>query len=257
MIPYWIALFLIPLKLFAGDFFVVLLVEAPHLNLSTNRACLKTMAKHPSNWSKNGDVGHAWIYLQGGGLCIEGGHSGELGITQLTYFQGVMQKHDQGDPNPAAYLWSTLDDGFFQRGSGGHRPTYAVALPLNQQQFDAILNLLETYDFSHYSLARQQCCSFVTQVAALVGLELDAQEILVLESTLTVAKEEICLWQDPTFSQLPFESPDRLEQSLRRAVLEGKATPALDWYNRHVAEGESLGRTLRLFPKRLCRYLAL
>ena len=82
-------------------------------------------SKHPSDGSKNGDVGHAWIYLQGNvngeSIVIEGGHSGELGICQPKYFDGIMNYVEYGyadsscgemcclrnEPNPVKYLWAS------------------------------------------------------------------------------------------------------------------------------------------------------
>lgn len=63
------------------DPYIVFLVNARQLDYSSFRSVLRTIAKHPSDWSKNGDVGHAWIYLKGDEV-IEGGHSGELGLDQ-------------------------------------------------------------------------------------------------------------------------------------------------------------------------------
>src|SRR4051794_20263360 len=66
-----------------SDFYLVIFVNARHLDYTDCRSFLYTVAKHPSDRSKTGDVGHAWVYLKGivhgEKVCIEGGHSGELG----------------------------------------------------------------------------------------------------------------------------------------------------------------------------------
>src|SRR5262249_3565265 len=92
-----------------SPYFLVILVDARHLDYTQNRSLLKTLCKHPSDWSKNGDVGHAWIYLQGTFenrvVVLEGGHSGECGYIQAKYFEGVMDYAEAGDDNPVRYLW--------------------------------------------------------------------------------------------------------------------------------------------------------
>ena len=234
--------------------FVLFLVEAPHLDLSSNRAFLSTMAKHPSNWSKNGDVGHAWIYLQGEGVYLEGGHSGELGEKEPTYFDGIIHNVAKGDPNPVKYLWNSLPDGFFQWGSGGHRPTYAVAIPLNPAQFDQIVAFLQTYDYSRYSLTDHQCCTLIVQIAQLLNLQLDCKEVLKIESILHLMREEIPLWCNSQYSCLTFESPDKLEKELQRLVREKRATCALKWYQNHHPK-QCSKELFSQFPRRYARWL--
>src|SRR5262245_4920764 len=64
--------------------FLVICVDACRLDYTSCKELVRTIAKHPANGSKNGDVGHAWIYLRGWldgeWIEIEGGHSGELGL---------------------------------------------------------------------------------------------------------------------------------------------------------------------------------
>lgn len=240
-------------RLFAFVPFIVFLVEAPHLDLSSNRAFLCSMAKHPSNWSKNGDVGHAWIYLQGEGVYLEGGHSGELGEKQPTYFDGIIENVSRGEANPVKYLWSSLPDGFFQWGAGGHRPTYAVALPLTVQQFDQIVAFLQEYDFSRYSLTDHQCCTLIVQIARILNLDLDCKEELEIEPILNLKREQIPLWSDPQYRRLTFECPDKLEKELQRLVKEQQATPALKWYQRSHPEG-CWNKIVSQFPRRYARW---
>jgi hypothetical protein len=40
----------------------------------------------------------------------------------------------------------------------------------------------------------------------------------------------IRLWQDPCYATMTFSTPDVIEKSLMRAVEEGRAQYALDWY---------------------------
>src|SRR4051812_46329911 len=87
-------------RLTTPSFYLVFLVSAHHLDYSCSYRFCRTLAKHPRDGSKNGDVGHAWIYLYGkrGGeeIIVEGGHSGELGLLQPRYLDGVMNYVDYG-----------------------------------------------------------------------------------------------------------------------------------------------------------------
>jgi hypothetical protein len=256
--------------------FLVILVDAPHLEDSCNRALCRSIAKHPSNGTKNGDVGHAWIYLQGyldgKMVMIEGGHSGETGTIQAKFFDGVMNYIECGyanptpenlscpriEQNPIKYLWEMQEDGFFQSGSGGHRPSYAVKVDLSEEQFRSILKFIDpnVYQYQHYCLMDHQCTTFVVDIAALAGLHLQCNRFLRIEQTLTINREKYVLWKDPNYNVLPLASPDLLEYSMKQAVAEGKAIEALSWYNKNFPSplSEKMERAfedLIHFPSRL------
>lgn len=73
---------------------LILLVNARHLDYRTAASCLKTTAKHPSDGSKNGDVGHAWIVLKGPEGEIEGGQSGrQAAINPSTSKESSITSH--------------------------------------------------------------------------------------------------------------------------------------------------------------------
>jgi hypothetical protein len=231
-----------------SDYFVIFLVNARHLDYTDTPRLLRSIAKHP-NGTKNGDVGHAWIYLQGKSqgkiATLEGGHSGELGLLQAKYFDGLMNGIDYGranpteaekqcpieEPNPIKYLWETQRDGFFQRGSGGHRPTFAAKVDLTEAQFQQILHLINAeYPFRDYAITHHQCCTLIEEVAALAGLEVEHQMIIRIDPCLFFRGRNLLLWKDPAYALFPFSSPDRLERSLIEAVVQGRAEYALSWY---------------------------
>ena len=137
------------------------------------------MAKHPKDWSKNGDVGHAWIYLRGnvnGKLMeIEGGHTGEFGDLQPKYFEGIMDGVEKNIKNPIQYLWTTQEDGIFEYGGGYHSPCCAVRVELTQEQFNRIARFIQTYCYKEYAITGNQCASFVAQIGALIDLDFDAK----------------------------------------------------------------------------------
>ncbi len=250
------------LKMQEEDYFLIILVEARHLDYTQTRKFFQSIAKHPNDGTKTGDVGHAWIYLQGWTngqlIAIEGGHSGEIAEQPPRYFDGIMNYNDWGyanptskqrqspryEPNPIKYLRTVRKDGFFQEGAGGHRPTFAAKISLSEQQFKRILTFINTqYNYSYYALTGQQCCSFVAQIADLADLSLTSQTTMAIESTVWYGGRWIRLWEDPYYSVITFATPDVIERSLIEAVEEGKAEYALDWYlhkNRFKGSTKSL-----------------
>lgn len=212
-----------------SDYFIIFFVDAPHLNYSNTTRLLKSVAKHPRDWSKHGDVGHAWIYLQGivddQPVYLEGGHSGEMGLHQPKYFDGIMDYMEAGDPNPIRYLWEPQCDGFFQEGPGRHKPSFAARRDLTEEQFRKIMRFIGCYPFHEYSLVQKQCCTFVAQIAALAGLHLETEITLSIDSSICFRKTYITLWTDPVYGTLTLASPDKLEKSLQEAVKAGEASP--------------------------------
>lgn len=211
------------------EYFVVFLVNARSLDYTNSLKFLKTVAKHPRDGSKNGDVGHAWIYLKGDKI-LEGGHSGELGELQPCYMEGVLDNCALGANNPVSYLWCGQSDGFFQEGNGGHSPTFAAKVVLTKQQYQSIESFIRTYPFHDYSLTGHQCCTFVREVAYLANLTIEDKVTLEIEPSLRLQGRAFQMWQDPKYRYLTFSSPDRLEVSLKQLVGEGRAEDALQWY---------------------------
>lgn len=255
-------------------YFLVVLVNARHLDYTDNHSFLWTMTKHPSDGSKNCDVGHAWIYLRGmlDGVSVEleGGHSGERGLTQARYFEGIMNFIEYGyanptpaqkrrpryEANPIRYLWQIQKDGFFQEGSGGHAPTCAAKIDLTQEQFLSILAFVQSYPYQEYSIVSNQCASFVSQIAALADWHLPGEVTMQLEPQLKISGETIQLWQDPRYSQITLSSPDVIEKSLLESIRIGRAQEASRWYtSTHPEPTVSLMEKIRLAPQRIQRLL--
>ncbi|MDB6081264.1 MAG: hypothetical protein JWO53_536 [Chlamydiia bacterium] len=218
-----------------GNYYLALLVDAKHLDYTNAETLLSTVAKHP-NGSRERDVGHAWIILggikDGKKIVIEGGHSGELGIVQPRYLEGIFLHMDE--PNPIRYLFSSLKDGYFENGPGKHAPTYALYIDLPEEKFLKLYDLIqpEHYHFSEYSLTESQCTIFVAKVAALAGIDLDHEIAISVPEYTTLAGEPIRLWKDPQYSTMTISTPDILERSMIRAVQRGEARPAVRWYGK-------------------------
>jgi hypothetical protein len=250
-----------------SEYFIVFLVDARHLDYSNSQCFLKTVTKHPSNGCKDCSVGHAWIYLKGvdgrgGQLIVEGGHSGELGVVKPSYFNGIMELVTQGDENPVRYLWENLEDGFFQKGNGGHPASYAACISLTKDQFWNILTYIDpkNYSYKDYSLTGRQCGSLVAQIAALVDIEMDIEVTMNIDREVCMGGQKIRVWTDERYSQITFPSPDAVERSLMQLVHEGKAEDVTDWYCSICGNKEQEGtcrkliETIGRFPLRYLRH---
>lgn len=253
-------------EMIESDYFLVILVEARHLDYSNNRSLFRTLVKHPSDGSKNSDVGHAWIYLRGvvDGIPveIEGGHSGESGAFQPKYFEGVMDRVEAGSDNPIEYLWEVQQDGYFQQGRGRHYPTYAAKVDLTEEQFWEIISFMDpgSYCYGRYAITGNQCSSFVSRIASIAGLSIPCEVTIPIDKQLTLRDGRYTLWNDPQYSLITVSTPDIVEKSLMEAVQKGKAEYALEWYRRTHPKpcGERLRNcweTLILFPSRMQRVL--
>lgn len=241
------------------DYFVIFLVNARQLDNSCTKHFLKSVAKHPSDGSKNGDVGHAWIYLHGD-FILEGGHSGEFGYDQPRYMEGVMDNIVLGAKNPASYLWTTQVDGCFQQGNGGHLPTFAAKVCLTKDQYFEISAFIQSYPFNEYSLTTRQCCTFVKEIGNIAGINLKDQSVLKLDAYLSMGSQQYKFWEDPRYEYLPYGSPDKMELSLKALVENGQAEDVTKWY--HTTHQLCLRcrfkramNTLWNFPSRFIRYI--
>lgn len=230
-----------PSLTWSSESFLIIYVNARHLDYTDNHSFLRTIVRHPSDGSTSRDVGHVWIYFQGvingEKIYVYGGHSGERGQSQAKYFDGIMNYHDFGyasptkaqiespryEPNPIKYLWETQKDGFFEQGAGFHRPTFAAKIDLTLVQMEKIFKFIQQYDYKNYSLIGDQCSSYATQIASLAGLELECEITMQINPFICWNGDAIRFWEDPYYSQLTISTPDIVERSLIQAVREGKA----------------------------------
>jgi len=250
-----------------SDFYLVFLVDAKHLDYSGSQPFLQTFTKHPDTHSKECNVGHAWIFLKGRDkngkiITVEGGHSGETGLEKPRYFDGISDLIESHDPNPAKYLQECLEDGFFQQGSGNHIPTFAAKIDLTEQQFQDILTFIDpkNYPYKKYSLTQRQCASFITQIAALIDIELESEITLPIKREMFLGNQKIQLWTDEKYAEITFASPDILEKSLMKLTQHGQLEYALPFFitkkrNRAIKKTrESACHTMQRFPERYLRH---
>ncbi len=214
-----------------NEYSLTLLVDAKHLDYSNGDRLLSTIAKHP-NGSRRRDVGHAWLVLSGvidgKRMRLEGGHSGERAISEPRYLDSILL--NQSEPNPVRILFTTRSDGYFESGSGGHKPTYAISIAITKEKFLTLYNWMTVpqYPFTQYSFTENQCTTFVVKAASIAGLTLASEAVVSIPPYVYLGGRRIRLWEDPCYSTITLHTPDLLEKSMIEAVLAGKAQVALD-----------------------------
>jgi len=234
-----------------SDYFIVFLVASRNLNYIDNKALFNTV-QHIDNPKKGGGtVGHSWVYIHGikdgREFSLEGGHSALLkgspgyasGVINLNKYgyanpKSLPENSARYEPNPIKYLWVVRKDGIFQKGAGGHSPTFAARVNITKNEFEQVLAFMDeaNYMYKDFSIIDRQCTTFVARLAALVGLELEHTVTVQVDSEINVGNQKYRLWTDSLYSKITFASPDKMESSLRRAVADGQATSALSWYAR-------------------------
>lgn len=209
--------------------YLLVLVDAKHLDYSSPETFIATMAKHPDG-SRTKDFGHAWIVLCGPDFYFEGGHSGEVDVSNPKYLDAIFTH--QEDENPIRFLFQPRMDGYLEKGSGGHAPTFALYVPLSEETFLHIASFVreENYNYTRYSLTESQCTTFVVKAASIAGLNLEAEASLPVPSSFSLQGTTIYLWKDPRYRTIDIATPDILEKSLALQPAEDKGMCALNFY---------------------------
>lgn len=209
---------------------IVFLVDAPALDFSSLKSTIVSIAS-----SQKGEFGHAWILLKrtkdGKTEYLEGGHSGEG--SEKPYLDAFFDACQDRLPNPVSCFFDERRDGYFEKGSGGHRPTFAAFIPLSVEQLEQIEEMLGQYCFSRYHLKESQCTTFIREIAALLGHFLDIEETIAIEKELSLFGKRCVLWEDSQYARFTLPTPSRLEVALKTLVSEGKAEEALLWYRQY------------------------
>jgi hypothetical protein len=204
--------------------YILFLVDAQNLDYSDAAALFCSIQKSPSK-----TVGHAWICLcKADGTVIEGGHSGEVGLTEPRYLESLLVH--MNERNPARHLFKSLQDGYFEKGSGIHTPSYAIRLNISEEECEKICQLIGQYHFSRYSLTDNQCVHLVARIAGVLGLKLSYEVSVPIPQQIEFEGELLTLWHDSEFNSITLATPDELQKSMKKAVLEGQAIAALDFY---------------------------
>jgi hypothetical protein len=235
--------------------YILFLVDARGLDYSSTPKLLQSIAKHPSDGSKNGDVGHAWIYLSYKGKTLEGGHSAGRDPSCPGYFASILHAQEK---NPLVHLYDQRKDGYFERGSGGHKPTLAAYLDITEEQLHLILEEIQKIDFSNYCLANLQCTSFVRRIAYILHYDLNTYTKVSFSNALKTPFGDLLLWSDEKYRTLVLETPEALEKSLKACIDQGDMQDFTKIYHRHLYQKKRipLFTSVLQTKERIIRYLA-
>ncbi len=199
----------------AGDegYHLHVLTCANYWDYTNTQTFIKSFVKRP--------LGHAWLILEGPQSRLECGHSGNYGDLMPRYHEGVIQRIRDGDPDPIAYLWQTMNDGQFESGNPGYDPTYAWRLPITSAAHDRIHDYIMKREYQRFSLSTYNCGEMVTQAAALAGINLGSQTRITFPNHGTVHGHHLRVWTDPKYGSFEIRSIDVLELDLRHLTRMG------------------------------------
>lgn len=215
--------------LLADERELVVHVSSQGLRYETGEVFLESLL----NQGASPRIGHAWVALckkndKGIVERIEGGHSGEFGIIAPQYLERLVQSALNPDiANPIQVLYEPLEDGQFERGGGGYTPTFVASFSLTEEGYDTLRTLLEGhsegYPFHLWSLTNYTCVRFVLTCLGRIGIVLDATTRMIVEPVISIRGTPLRMWTDSRFSSLIVDTPEKLEDELKRMVALGVA----------------------------------
>jgi hypothetical protein len=173
---------------------------------------------------------HSWMILERPGERLEFGHTGDFGLVKPRYHLGVIQKIQEGDPNPIAYLWQTMADGEFQLGKPPRPPTFVWKMPITQRRYQRIYEYAMSRKYDQFGLRSNNCTDMVAATAALAGINLIHRIRLTLPSETKFLGKTARIWTDPQYSILEFSTPEVLEVDLRQLAQLGIGSDVTGWY---------------------------
>jgi len=173
---------------------------------------------------------HSWILLENPQNRLEFGHIGNFGREKPRYHEGVMQRMQEGDPDPIAYLWQTMSDGQLQVHKPDRPPTFVWRMPITQRRHQLIYEYLMQRKYGQFDLRTDNCTDMVVAAAALAGIILNHRIRLTLPPEAKVLGRMRRVWTDHQYRILEFGTPEVLELDLRQLAQIGIGSDATAWY---------------------------
>lgn len=207
-----------------GDegYYLYILNESANWDYSDTTSLLTSIWKRP--W------GHSWLILESPRGRLECGHTGDLGQRKLRYHAGVFQRIRDGDPNPIAYLWTTVSDGLFQIGMPKRPPTFVWRMPVTRRRYQLIYEYVMHRKYDQFGVRTNNCTDMVIETAALAGINLIHRIRLTMPPVEKFWGRTLRVWTDPQYRILEYSTPDVLETDLRQLVLLGIGSDVTEWY---------------------------
>ena len=173
---------------------------------------------------------HSWLILESPRDRLEFGHTGDLGITNPRFHDGVYQKIQAGDPNPIAYLWRTMSDGQLQIGKPNRPPTLVWRMPITQRRYQLIHEYLMQRKYDQFGVRSNNCTDLVAEAAALAGINLIHRIHLTLPPETKVLGRLRRIWTDSRYRILEYSTPEVLDADLRQLARLGIGSDVTEWY---------------------------
>jgi hypothetical protein len=174
--------------------------------------------------------GHSWLILESPEDRLECGQSGDFGGERLRYYEGVMRRLRDGDPNPIGYLWETRSDGRCEIGKPNRLPSFVWRMPITRRRYRLIHDYLTHRNNDRFGIRSDNCTDMVTMAAALAGIDLIHRIRLTLPSQKKLGGLTLRVWTDPQYRVLEYGTPDVLEADLRHLAQFGIGMDATEWY---------------------------
>ncbi|MCA9001731.1 MAG: hypothetical protein KDB61_07405 [Planctomycetes bacterium] len=211
----------------APGHFLYLCVKSENIDLSSGIAHLRSLAKTDEGKVRR-QVGHCWIILETPESWTVAGHSGECTKDQPSYTTGVIRAMEREDPDPIAYLWTEMRDGYRWTNENGWIPSYACRVPISIDQARAIESFLDGFDYPRFALVGRACSHFAVQVAGLAQVPTRNLVRVEIPQRVRYMNRLHALWTDAKFSVITYGSPEVFEQCLRDLVSVGAAEEVQD-----------------------------
>jgi len=173
---------------------------------------------------------HSWLILESPRGRLEFGHTGDLGIAKARYHEGVFQKIREGDPNPIAYLWQTMDDGHLQIGKPNRPPTFVWRMPITRRRCELIHAYQMQRKYGQFGIRSDNCTDLVVEVAALAGINLIHRIRLTAPPEVKVWGKPRRVWTDQQYRIVEYSTPEVLDADLRQLARLGIGSDATKWY---------------------------
>ena len=207
-----------------GDegYYLYILNEASYWDHSNPKSILFSIWQRP--WA------HSWLILEGSGDRLECGHTGDLGETRQRYHAGVFQRIRDGHPDPIAYLWQTMSDGYFQTGKPNRPPTFVWRMPITRRRYQLMHDYVMRRKYDQFGVRTNNCTDLVIETAALAGINLIHRMRLTIPQETKVWGRMRRVWTDPQYRILEYGTPEVLEADLRHLAQVGIGSDVTKWY---------------------------
>jgi hypothetical protein len=141
-----------------------------------------------------------------------------------------MQKMQEGDPNPIAYLWQTMADGQLQIGKPNRPPTFVWRMPITRQRYHVIHDYVMQRKYDTFGLRTNNCTDLVVEVAALAGINLIHRIRLTGPQEVKIWGKPRPVWTDPSYRIVEYSTPEVLDADLRQLARLGIGSDVTEWY---------------------------